>query len=149
VASAAAVGRLHNVSLEASFPTVVRPVWNCWQAHYCGERGILASIVIASAAKQSRADRLQPLEGRVALAGEAQDLAAKMALAWEMPEQQCFGDAGASASSLVVVPANPLRKQRHRRGDDRLAPFVAIQSNYSHCGAQSKRSLTQRLQALS
>src|SRR5215472_3169744 len=69
----------------------------------------------------------QLLERRISLASEAQDLAVKMLLAREMPEQQRFGYTRRLGKLFGGRAGKPFaRKQRHRRDDDRLSPFLAI-----------------------
>ena len=69
----------------------------------------------------------QSLERRIPLAAQTQNLIVKMFLAREMSEQQRLGNAGRLGEHLGRRAGKALaRKQRHRGGDDRLSPFVAI-----------------------
>src|ERR1041384_3720659 len=60
-----------------------------------------------------------------------------------MPEEERFGNPGGLGQLARCRAREPFaREQRHRRIDDRLAAFVAIEAGGSHDAPESKRSLT-------
>ena len=84
-----------------------------------------------------RFERGETLERRIAFAARLQDLAVKMFFAWKMPEQQRLGNASRLGQLLGGRAGKPSSgKKRHRRGNDRLAPLVTIQSDGSHRGGK-------------